>query len=169
MFYRGATGRTRTGDPRITNALLYQLSHSSRFIMLFDSMLTRIPAVAHIEMRCSSLANNGRLARWSASQFSLFAHLTASLHPPQAAFRRFDQLSHSSRFIMLFDSMLTRIPAVAHIEMRCSSLANNGRLARWSASQFSLFAHLTASLHPPQAAFRRFDQLSHSSKLGTRY
>ncbi len=26
-----ATGRTRTADPRITNALLYQLSHSGNF------------------------------------------------------------------------------------------------------------------------------------------
>ena len=26
--YSRATGRTRTGDPRITNALLYQLSHN---------------------------------------------------------------------------------------------------------------------------------------------
>ena len=27
--YHTAPGRTRTGDPRITNALLYQLSHGS--------------------------------------------------------------------------------------------------------------------------------------------
>ena len=27
MFFYGADTRTRTGDPRITNALLYQLSH----------------------------------------------------------------------------------------------------------------------------------------------
>lgn len=27
----GAPGRTRTADPRITNALLYQLSHGSIF------------------------------------------------------------------------------------------------------------------------------------------
>ena len=28
VFIFRATGRTRTGDPRITNALLYQLSHN---------------------------------------------------------------------------------------------------------------------------------------------
>ena len=28
--YSRATGRTRTGDPRITNALLYQLSHNGK-------------------------------------------------------------------------------------------------------------------------------------------
>ena len=36
---RGATGRTRTDGLRITNALLYQLSHSSIFNFFFYSVL----------------------------------------------------------------------------------------------------------------------------------
>ena len=31
MLFYGAPGRIRTADPRITNALLYQLSHGSMF------------------------------------------------------------------------------------------------------------------------------------------
>ena len=31
-----ATGRTRTADPRITNALLYQLSHSGKNVSAFS-------------------------------------------------------------------------------------------------------------------------------------
>ena len=33
-LHHGATGRTRTGDLLITNQLLYQLSHSSIFVVL---------------------------------------------------------------------------------------------------------------------------------------
>ncbi|MBQ7596243.1 MAG: hypothetical protein IJU45_06230, partial [Clostridia bacterium] len=50
-------------------------------------------------MRCSSLKNIVALLAWSASHCSLFFHLTASLHRPQDALRRFAQLSHSSRYI----------------------------------------------------------------------
>ena len=34
--YSWATGRTRTGDPRITNALLYQLSHNGKSFAIDD-------------------------------------------------------------------------------------------------------------------------------------
>ena len=36
-FCIGAPGRTRTGDLRITNALLYQLSHRSEYSVILAS------------------------------------------------------------------------------------------------------------------------------------
>ena len=48
------------------------------------------------------------------------------------------------------------VRACSH-SLRCFALANKGRLARRLASQFSLFAHLTVSLHRPPDALRQFD------------
>ena len=57
----GATGRTRTDGLRITNALLYQLSHSSIFnfyfiCFSFKTILIYSPWPAHIRSETESLS-----------------------------------------------------------------------------------------------------------------
>ena len=43
VFSPGATGRTRTADPRITNALLYQLSHSGNTTLFTTALCLFLP------------------------------------------------------------------------------------------------------------------------------
>ena len=43
--HSGACGRTRTGDLRITNALLYQLSYSSKNVIRFFSVRCTVTSI----------------------------------------------------------------------------------------------------------------------------
>ena len=80
--FLGATGRTRTDDLRITNALLYQLSHSS--ILLNFHKLSFLPFLcAFVRLRCSSPLKHSRSARlgrfalllvFSSQRFAFFCH-----------------------------------------------------------------------------------------------
>ena len=49
--FRGACGRTRTGDLRITNALLYQLSHASNFTKLTTLSYVSLDSIARFYHR----------------------------------------------------------------------------------------------------------------------
>ena len=103
-------------------------------------------------MLYNPLANNGRLARWFASQFSLFAHLSVT---PSSATGSGVTLRPGALRVPS-GSLLAKVKTAPFgtvflwqgqkdLKLLYNPLANNGRLARWFASQFSLFAHLSVT------------------------
>ena len=110
----GATGRTRTDGLRITNALLYQLSHSSIFNFFFYSVLV-------LNLSLSSAFGlriyGQKYSRSACSRFALLVISSpAKLPLPATGSGRFPgkcllyQLSHSSIFNFVFYSVLVLKP-----------------------------------------------------------